>query len=81
MFLYQDRKEHQTNCQVLLFLLFLAFSKTSFIKYSNETLQTLTLLLRKNSTAYDPDNLNTFRNKNRNNFVYNVEFLACEIYQ
>lgn len=81
LFLYQDRKEHQTNCQVLLFLLLLAFSKTSFIKYSNETLQGLTLLLRRNSTAYDPDNLNTFRNKNRNNFVYNVEFLTCELYQ
>ena len=66
---------------MLLFLLVLAFSKSSFLKYGNETLQGLTLLVRKSSTAYDLDNLTTFRNKNRNNFVYNVDFLCCEVYE
>lgn len=79
LLLCQDRKEHPTNCQALLFLLLLAFSKTSFLKYANETLQSLTLRLRKDSTAYDPDNLASFRSKNRNNFVYNLEFLSCEL--
>jgi hypothetical protein len=35
LLLHQDRKEHHTNCQTLLFLLLLAFSKTNFLKYSN----------------------------------------------
>ena len=77
LFLFQDRAEYLTNCQVLLFLMLLSFNKTSFTQYHNETLQHLTLKVKSGMVSYEEDALTNFKAKIKKSFVYNISYLVC----
>jgi hypothetical protein len=46
LFICRDRAEYHSTCKVLLFLILLAFNKTNFVMYHNETLQNITLKIK-----------------------------------
>jgi hypothetical protein len=65
----------------LLFLVFLAFNKTSFTQYHNQSLQHLTLRVKSGTVAFESEAMGAFAAKTRNSFVYNFNFLLCEAVQ
>ena len=77
LLVYRERAEHFLDYSTLFFLLLLGFNKASFMQTMDTTLQHLTLRVRK-EVAIEREELKAL-NKNRTSFVYNSDFLICDV--
>lgn len=78
LFICRDRAEYHSDCKTLLFLMFLAFNKTNFVQYHNETLQNVTMKIKSGLVGCEQEGQSAFWNKNKNSYVYNFSFILCE---